>query len=324
MNKILCNLLCCFIPKKKNRQHFRKKYGSKQFSFSKNSLLLQDIQCNLEAIKRMQCLTVDITKMPPATGNLKMVQDCSVALLNYFDQICKKHNITYWIDSGTLIGHIRHNGFIPWDDDIDICMMRDDYERLPDILDNEFKKDGFFWRNGEIIQLFFKDCPAQVDIFPMDSGNKINPPQDKEYNQFLSCLNEIKSHIDFDHKKWQKRECPVSEKYLAYCFKARDEKLVPNKIKNGFIFYGVETGVKNRCCYSYSDIFPLQKISFYGIETYKPQNSNYYLFCQYGDFMSLPKNYSSNHGECLANQVTENNYKNCQELINSYYPKEEK
>ena len=333
MHPIICRLITLFILNKEKRKEFRKKHEIRKFRkkhkkkknhFLKKFFWFQELKHDLETIQKIQKFTIDITKLPPATGNLKMVQDCSVAILNYFDKICKKHNIQYWLDSGTLIGHTRHNGFIPWDDDIDICMMRDDYEKLPNILDNEFKKDGFFWRDGEIIQLFFKNCPAQVDIFPMDSGNQIEPPQGEEYNQFLSCLNEIKSHMDFDSTKWKQKQCPVSEEYLTYCFKTRDEKLVPNKIKNGFIFYGVETGVNNRSCFSHSDIFPLEKISFYEIETYKPQNSDYYLFCQYGDFMTLPQNYSSNHGACLANYLDENNYKNCQELIKNYYPKVEK
>lgn len=86
MNKILCNLLCCFILKKKNRQHFRKKYGAKKRDPLCDSHLLQEmkcdfetIKCDLEILKKIQQLSVDITKLPSATGNMKMVQDCSVA-----------------------------------------------------------------------------------------------------------------------------------------------------------------------------------------------------------------------------------------------------
>lgn len=49
-------------------------------------------------------------------------------LLRVFDEICRKNNLKYWLDGGTLIGAIRHNGFIPWDDDIDVAMLSDDYE----------------------------------------------------------------------------------------------------------------------------------------------------------------------------------------------------
>ncbi|MDD3668866.1 MAG: LicD family protein [Alphaproteobacteria bacterium] len=241
MNKTLCNLICFFIPKKKNRHHFRKKYGSKQFSFSKNPLLLQEIQCNLEAIKRMQCLTVDITKMPPATGNLKMVQDCSVALLNYFDQICKKHNITYWIDSGTLIGHIRHNGFIPWDDDIDICMMRDDYEKLFNILDDEFSQNGFKYARSEITRLYYKNTPAQVDIFPIDIGFQKDPLTGTEKEQFIVHLNNIKASIKCDfHTNLPLQQPVCSFDDICKALKQKT-KLFNGKesVDNGFLFYGI-------------------------------------------------------------------------------------
>ncbi len=51
-------------------------------------------------------------------------------ILLSFDQLAKRHNLTYWLDHGTLLGAVRHKGFIPWDDDLDISMPREDYEKL--------------------------------------------------------------------------------------------------------------------------------------------------------------------------------------------------
>ena len=61
------------------------------------------------------------------TEDLKKIQ---LEIARHIDLFCKKHGIRYFICGGTLIGAIRHKGFIPWDDDIDIMMMRDDYERF--------------------------------------------------------------------------------------------------------------------------------------------------------------------------------------------------
>ena len=62
--------------------------------------------------------------------SLREVQLEELELLKDFDQFCKKHNLKYSLCYGTLIGAARHKGFIPWDDDIDVCMPRPDYERL--------------------------------------------------------------------------------------------------------------------------------------------------------------------------------------------------
>ena len=62
--------------------------------------------------------------------SLREIQLAEFRLLKLFDDICQKHNLTYRLIGGTLLGAVRHKGFIPWDDDIDVCMPRKDYEIL--------------------------------------------------------------------------------------------------------------------------------------------------------------------------------------------------
>lgn len=59
-------------------------------------------------------------------------------------EVCQKHDIRIWADAGTLLGTIRHKGFIPWDDDIDLIMLRDDYERLLQVAPRELQYPYFF------------------------------------------------------------------------------------------------------------------------------------------------------------------------------------
>ena len=61
---------------------------------------------------------------------LRQMQLIQLECLTELDRICRKHNIKYSIDGGTLLGAVRHRGFIPWDDDIDVIMERKEYERF--------------------------------------------------------------------------------------------------------------------------------------------------------------------------------------------------
>jgi lipopolysaccharide cholinephosphotransferase len=68
--------------------------------------------------------------MAISTQQLERVHAVLFQMLCDLDQLLKKLDIRYWIDAGTLLGAVRHGGFIPWDDDIDICVLRDDYPKL--------------------------------------------------------------------------------------------------------------------------------------------------------------------------------------------------
>lgn len=73
-------------------------------------------------------------------GEMKRAWAAEMEVLMEIDRICRKHNIRYFADSGTLLGAVRHNGFIPWDDDLDIAMLRDDYMRFIRIAQTELEK----------------------------------------------------------------------------------------------------------------------------------------------------------------------------------------
>lgn len=69
--------------------------------------------------------------------NLEELKKIQIGVLNYVDAFCKEYDIKYWIDCGTLIGAVRHKGYIPWDDDIDIGMLREEYDRFCEIFNKK-------------------------------------------------------------------------------------------------------------------------------------------------------------------------------------------
>lgn len=77
------------------------------------------------------------------TSNIKKLQQTQLEILKELDRICKANNINYQLFAGTLLGAVRHRGFIPWDDDVDVCLLRKDYDRLLKILEKDLDKKYF-------------------------------------------------------------------------------------------------------------------------------------------------------------------------------------
>ena len=140
---------------------------------------------------------------------MKRAWAAEMEVLEEIDRICKKHKIQYFADSGTLLGAVRHQGFIPWDDDIDIAMKRMDYQRFMQVAPGELP-EGWVLCNPFITKEWelpfsrlinshkvnftqehldrFHGCPyvVGVDIFPLD-----NKPDDEEEAEMIYCLMKI-------------------------------------------------------------------------------------------------------------------------------------
>lgn len=113
-------------------------------------------------------------KLPRATGNDRLVQMACLQLLRDFDAFCQEHGLTYWMISGTLIGAVRHGGFIPWDDDIDLGMTRADILKVLELAaeDNRFMATEVFDYCVTCRQVRFRyrneDIPCFIDLFLFD------------------------------------------------------------------------------------------------------------------------------------------------------------
>lgn len=231
---------------------------------------------------------------------LKEVQQTEFEILQVIDKICKKNKIPYWLTDGTLLGARRHDGFIPWDDDIDLCLMREDYKRLVEILPGSLPKAYRIVLKGDVNAPLNKKAPhltglvvekkgavGFVDFFQLDKVFK---------NRFLGELTQ-KLYKYFVLPKRQGRQKGF-KKIRGFSASFAALFIEPEKLEEKiFNLYKKGNGFQYR--YSLSDskfnhfftpemVLPLGEIQFEGKTFPAPANVHAYLTEIYGPSYMTP------------------------------------
>lgn len=236
---------------------------------------------------------IDITKVPPAQGLLRDIQLANLALLKELAYVCEKNNFKYILDAGTLLGAMRHSRFIPWDDDIDILMFREDYEKIVSAFKNTTRDSDIYaeyhrdkdTNSQYFIKIKHKKCPfLGVDIFPLDSyGKHLSlKEQLKATNKICKILKHLKKEINPN----------ISNKETKTILtKTMKEKiLLSSTNENGDFVYGVDFAHKLKNWFLDRDIvLPLRKIMFEDSEYTTVNKPKEFLKNIYGDYMKYPK-----------------------------------
>lgn len=307
----------------KNKQH------TKLLEQSSNEVLIRieqkinKLELETAYLKKLLTYTHNIKKIPKSTGIMDYAQRANFKALTMFDKIARKYNLRYWLDFGTLLGALRNADFIPWDDDVDISMLREDYNKLPKILTQEFKNSGYIFIQSEISRIYYEDLPLQLDIMPYDFYYK----KLKTRNEKLELSNrlfEANKKIIYDWTRDYINEGGITNYNYRDLLDLRD-KLILKKKKIDIrlkpsLFRGLETPMSHTIgkgeVLDFEMIFPLKKIIFKGKEFPSPAKVEERLFLLYNDPYAWPS-YFRGHSHLIDKVVDEKVLEKLKKFISS-------
>lgn len=206
--------------------------------------------------------------------------------------ICEKNNINYFIEAGTLLGAVRHKGFIPWDDDADVAMFREDYEKFLEIAPEELPHDLFLQTEKTDAAYNHLTSPCKircndtitlsvaysknvhngiwVDVFPID-----NLPVNTEV---------LENQKMIAYELWMNSH-KISFEEKQKIFKKMQEMNLENSLYSS---YGVECVSRGDYIFNNNSLKDKVKYEFEGELFYGPRDYDEYLTNMFGNYMKLP------------------------------------
>ena len=262
-------------------------------------------------------------------STLKEHQEVLLELLIEFDRVCKKNDISYMLFAGSMLGAVRHQGFIPWDDDLDIALLREDYEKLMKLDVAQWKKEYYLQKefsehwpasfsklrknNTTCLEKYHpKDKQTHqgiyIDIFPIDN---MADTSFMRFVQFLSArivISKVKSVQGYDTNSCMKKLAIQMSKLLPLnLFYSIAIMSKWNKTESVHSFFAgsirLKKGIFPRCWFTEIMEVPFESLMI-------PVSRHYHelLTKQYGEYMVMP---SEHERKCKVHAIfvdTENDY----------------
>ncbi len=255
----------------------------------RQNYLIQKVGELQNHLTRLYALDCDVAAIPPATGHLQLQQRACVCLGAMVAADLRAAGINYFLSAGNLLGAMRTGGFIPWDDDIDFGLMRDDFNRAVALLSAKYNYGPFrtTWaQSGGIFKVLFlnKVC---LDLFPWDVYSARMQTPD-EIQQFKSDYNAAMDEA--------RRFETGQSKYAGYAEITNDMILHGARpAENGDIFEGIDwqlfaeriLGFYHNATWRWEYIMPYGEIMFCGHRFMAPNNPDAWLTTRYGDWRAF-------------------------------------
>lgn len=249
----------------------------------------------------------------PEGSQLREVQKRLLEMLLYITGACDSLGIDYYLDGGTLLGAVRHGGFIPWDDDVDIVIDVKNIKKLRNYLIKN-PHPRFFYMDRKTEKGYYYGWPKLVDVFSSSEykGNlreKINQDRYIIHKGISLDIFPYSDHVISWVSKIIHRIHNINLRFILgrSVFFARITSIIlfsvckPMAIFIGTIFSGRETVAHDYLSHNTvhrflkERVYPLSTVTFEGHQFNAPKDTDYYLSVLYGDYMTLPPESARHH-----------------------------